>query len=422
MPTQISTVPQQDGQGLTPDQQHDQSDATDSRPVGGPVAIGWRECTLTRAWELETLCDSVLADVPPGKSQIFKDSISGHLKAARQAALGAKLDPKRPRWIRGGEARRERAMSNLDAAEVALLNIAPAKHILGELPSLLEHVECHLVADDPRRKDFERIVRRLSGRTETRSAADLDESEADIKQRAADNERREKAVEEERGRIASITRAASSAALREQIRVRSFRNILVATTIIMGLLAAGVAIVGLASPETIPLCFAPEEQARAIVVCPTEQSAEFSTARTNDEEQEDIDIKTRQTVSRADLLVVEGIGLIAAALAAAGAIRKIRGTSERYQLPVALIALKLPTGAITAFLGLLLMRGQFVPGLSALDTSAQILAWALVFGYSQQLFTRFVDRQGQTVLDGVRGADIPRSTPDPGVLPLERTP
>jgi hypothetical protein len=51
------------------------------------------------------------------------------------------------------------------------------------------------------------------------------------------------------------------------------------------------------------------------------------------------------------------------------------------------------------------MRGQFVPGLTALDTSAQILAWALVFGYAQELFTRLVDQQGQTVLDSVRGAD-----------------
>ncbi len=61
-------------------------------------------------------------------------------------------------------------------------------------------------------------------------------------------------------------------------------------------------------------------------------------------------------------------------------------------------------GAVTGFLGLLLMRGEFVPGLSALDTSAQILAWALVFGYAQQLFTRLVDQQGQTVLNSVRGA------------------
>jgi hypothetical protein len=44
-----------------------------------------------------------------------------------------------------------------------------------------------------------------------------------------------------------------------------------------------------------------------------------------------------------------------------------------------------------------------VPGLSALDTSAQILAWALVFGYAQQLFTRLVDQQAHTVLQTVRG-------------------
>jgi hypothetical protein len=66
------------------------------------------------------------------------------------------------------------------------------------------------------------------------------------------------------------------------------------------------------------------------------------------------------------------------------AIRRIKGSSERYGLPVALAALKLPSGAITAFLGgLLFMRGQFVPCLSTLDTSAQILARALVFGYAQ---------------------------------------
>ena len=112
-------------------------------------------------------------------------------------------------------------------------------------------------------------------------------------------------------------------------------------------------------------------------------------------------------------MVVELIGLTAAAVAAAATIRGIRGSSERLGVPIALVLLKLPTGAITAFLGLLLMRGQFVPGLSALDTSAQILAWALVFGYAQQLFTRLVDRQGQTVLDSVRGADLPQPNPTP---------
>jgi hypothetical protein len=162
----------------------------------------------------------------------------------------------------------------------------------------------------------------------------------------------------------------------------------------------------------IPLCFAPEEGGQAVVVCPTAQSAPFSTSsedgadtQSSATEQADIDNAVEDTVTPQDLFVVELVGLAAAAVAAAAAIRGIRGSSERYGLPVAMAVLKLPTGAITAFLGLLLMRGQFVPGLSALDTSAQILAWALVFGYAQQLFTRLVDRQGQTVLDSVRGAD-----------------
>ena len=38
----------------------------------------------------------------------------------------------------------------------------------------------------------------------------------------------------------------------------------------------------------------------------------------------------------------------------------------------------------------------------ALDTSAQILAWALVFGYAQQLFTRLVDQKAHSVLNTVR--------------------
>src|SRR4029078_9550850 len=101
----------------------------------------------------------------------------------------------------------------------------------------------------------------------------------------------------------------------------------------------------------------------------------------------------------------ELVGLAAAAVAAAAAIRNIKGSSERYGLPLALAALKPPTGAMTAVLGLLLMRGQFVPGLTALDTTAQILAWALVFGFAQELFTHFVDQQGQTVLTSALAPD-----------------
>jgi hypothetical protein len=230
-------------------------------------------------------------------------------------------------------------------------------------------------------------------------------------------------VEAERGKIVTTVRAASSAGLREQIRLRSFRNVVIVTAGLMTVLAIGVALTGFFWRTLVPLCFAPEEAGVTTVVCPTAQSKPFipegqpipegqqqqgdGGQQQGDLEVEDIDDVIERTAKPADLIVVELVGLTAAAIAAAAAIRRIKGSSERYGLPVALAVLKLPTGAITAFLGLLLMRGQFVPGLTALDTSAQILAWALVFGYAQQLFTRFVDQQGQTVLDNIRGADQP---------------
>ena len=219
-------------------------------------------------------------------------------------------------------------------------------------------------------------------------------------------------IDQDRGKIVTAVRAASSAALRERIRLRSFRNIVMGTAIVMTLLAVGVALLGLADRSLIPLCFAPEESGTAVVVCPTAQSDRFTPSQDRGAAQagaprQDIDNVVAATAEPGDLLIVELVGLAAAAIAGAAAIRRIRGSSERYGLPVALAALKLPTGAITAFLGLLLMRGQFVPGLSALDTSAQILAWALVFGYAQQLFTRLVDQQGQTVLNSIRMPDKP---------------
>jgi CBS domain containing-hemolysin-like protein len=110
----------------------------------------------------------------------------------------------------------------------------------------------------------------------------------------------------------------------------------------------------------------------------------------------------RRAANPGDVALIELLGVMAAALAAAVALRNIKGTSSPYSLPIALAVLKLPTGALTAVLAIILMRGEFVPGLSALDSSAQILAWAIVFGYAQQILTQLVDRQAHTVLDNVR--------------------
>jgi hypothetical protein len=420
---------------------------TEPSSIGGPVRVAWREGTLTRAKELEALCAWVMAedsrktDESRQNDAILADAICIHLEAARQAAKRAKLDPSKWFRIPRGGPLIERAKSNLDAAEALLLNIAPAGYVLGQMPCLLRHVRCHLPPSDPARQEFERIAQRLGIKDPDhpllqktpvikgpkhpllRKVLGIKNPDHPLPQNAEDQDLAEqkRIVEVERGKIVTTVRAASSAGLREQIRLRSFRNVVVVTAGLMTLLAIGVALTGFFWRTLVPLCFAPEEAGITTVVCPTAQSEPFipegqqqqgdGGQQQDNVEVEDIDNVTERTAKPADLMVVELVGLTAAAIAAAAAIRRIKGSSERYGLPVALAALKLPTGAITAFLGLLLMRGQFVPGLTALDTSAQILAWALVFGYAQQLFTRFVDQQGQTVLDNIRGADQPPPNP-----------
>jgi hypothetical protein len=359
--------------------------------IGGPVRRAWREGTLTRAKELASQAAWAAegCTAPPTKTLV--EAIAVHLAAARDAAEDDR------RFT--DKAALERAMSNLDAAEALLLNIAPADYLLGRLPGVRNDVLRHLSSSDSRRRELEQVARRVGmGQSVTGTPPTL-------LQRLC-------IVDEERLTIVTAFRAAASGALREQLRVRSFRNVLLVSGGLLALLATVLAVVGMLSPTTIPLCFAPEESGEAIVVCPTGQSAPFSTNRTTVATAGDIDDAVRDTVHRVDVVLVEMVGLAAAAVAAAAAIRKIRGSSEPHGLPVALAVLKLPTGAVTALLGILLMRGGFVPGLSALDTSAQILAWALVFGYAQQLFTRLVDQRADNVLQSVRGGgDRARARP-----------
>jgi hypothetical protein len=358
--------------------------------IGGPVPSAWREGTLTRATELEALFAwmSTKTAVPPELAR----ATSVHLQATRDAATRPKLGFWR---VRSGPPI-ERAISNLDAVEAYLLQIAPPDYLLGQMPCLVNQVRRHLAADDPRRTELERIANALT--------APMPDRVAKRRNRATPETERLAKVESERRRIVSIMRGAGSAALREQLRVRSFRNVLVVSVGFMTMLALGLGLLGLLKPASLPLCFAPEAGNETAVVCPTA----VGRLATDSPPTADIDDAIRATATRGDILLVELVGLAAAAVAAVTAIRKMRGSSEPHGLPVALAVLKLPTGALTALLGLLLMRGQFLPGLTALDTSGQIVAWALVFGYAQQLFTRLVDQQANVVLDRVRGADNPR--------------
>ena len=212
----------------------------------------------------------------------------------------------------------ERAMSNLDAAEADLLNLAPTDYIYGQMPCLLRHVRCHLPPTDPARQEFERIAQRLG----------FKDPDHPLVQNPKGPNLAEKVgiVEDERGKIVTTVRAASSAALREHIRLRSFRNVVVVTSLAMALLAIGVAITGLESDLDFPVLRSSggwQNDSRV----PNRRSGPFvpvgEPAQTGIRTR-DPDVVVAETAKPLDLMVVELVGLTAAAIATAAAIRPAR--------------------------------------------------------------------------------------------------
>lgn len=266
---------------------------------------------------------------------------------------------------------------HLDAAHNMLLRLSDLADVVPMLPGVLAFVQEHLRPEDPRRIEVERIAQGLS--------------------------QERPPTQQERETLLETMGVARQMSIREAMRVRSF--VYVVWWVMLGLtgVAVLVAVLGFVGNGEIPLCFTPEqpEGDGRVAVCPVEtqripESAD--TAQTSD--------IVAQTARPADYLIIELVGLIAACIAAAATLRRIRGTSTPFSVPITLALLKLPTGALTAVLGILLMRGEFIPGLTYLDSSAQIIAWAVIFGYAQQVFTHFVDNQAQSVLNTVGG---PRS-------------
>ena len=211
---------------------------SDISPIEGPVWVAWREGTLTRAKELEALAAWVRSRNRSDNDEILDAAIGCHLRAAREAATVEPLNPRRRFKIFRNGPLIERAASNLDAAEAHILNVAPADYVLGQMPCLLRHVQVHLPATDPGRQEFERIARSVGvgdpdrPTTPTRTNGKPDHERRDREQR----------IDDDRGKIVTAVRAASSAALRERVRLRSFRNIVVVTAALMALLAIGVAL------------------------------------------------------------------------------------------------------------------------------------------------------------------------------------
>ena len=326
---------------------------------------------LTRAEELSSLAAWVAAHPDHnGGHAGMASAIERHLAAARETAAGQNT----PRGLRTWQTMKgssfERTLGNLDAVEVDLLRLAPPSLLKGALPSVEAHVNRFLPKHDPRRVAVNAVA--------ANNGAAIDE--------------------EQRSMLVAAQHAANTQRRRDLIRLRGFRNLLVGGIVIFTLLAVALAWIGYADPTAIPLCFSPENGGVVKIVVPARREAggggesavrQRSRRRRHGQHR-------RHLAGRARRPPRGGAGRRRGPAQAQQHLDALR-RAGRARGPEAPHRRTDGGGRAAAD------AGRVRAGLSALDSSAQILGWAVVFGISQQLVTRFADNQATGLLENVGG-------------------
>lgn len=305
-----------------------------------------------------------------------EDALDKHIREllAKASDAANRRDPAPNRLINWWGGRLiEAAYQNLHAAESLMARLYDRDEVVAELPEALARVESGLNREDARARAAASLARRTG-------SISLDPARAALS----------KAIE-----------VGHNANDRDHSRLRGFRNAVFAAAALLTALLLAFGFYVAFNHDKVPLCFTPSnaEGLPATWVCPT---GEFAWDADNP--------TVHGPTSPHDVVVVGLLGLLGGAFSAAIAIRNLNGTTTPYDVPLALAVLKVPLGALTSIGLLIALQGDFVPGLSELDSQGQILAYALVFGYAQQLLSGLLDRHAQGIIATAPGKDrLPQS-------------
>lgn len=295
-----------------------------------PASV-WREVAGGRLADLRVELDRIPAD---------SRGDPGYLDA-RSRLEEANRIVDAPRGLRGllNGAAVEAAWLRIHAVDVAVIRLATPDVVRARLPEIVTTGK-ELLGES---HDSVTTIREIMGRAEW--------------------------TDHDREALAHNVKAVHAASDSENMRLRSFRNILLGATAVLALLAVCVAVVGAHRSDTFGL------------------------------------VTSGTSLSGADIAIAELLGLVSASLVGALAIRKMKGTSTAYAVPMASLLLKLPTGALTAVAGLLMVKAGIAGNGVSLTTSAHVVGYSLLFGASQQGITGMVDRQAQSLLNNISSKD-----------------
>lgn len=282
---------------------------------------------------------------------------------------------------------KEEAWEEIHDADALLTYAAPAAHLRAELPGLRQTVS-RRVDDDSYRDDLLQRLKLIEGNLDAQAKK---EKEAETKEKEAPLVVSSEGIyfvfaspgggppggpngssgapltitHADREAIAHAKREIYKSSSRAYEQQRRFRNIILATAFVAALVAIALAALG-----------------------------HFDKTLTY---RLDMYPKTGREMYPTTLWPVILIGALAGFIMAIAAVNRLTARGP-YSLLMAQAILKVPVGALTALTGMLLLQSGIV-GLGPVNTKAAYVAWAFIFGASQELVTRLVDQKAAEVTE-----------------------
>ncbi len=305
----------------------------------------WRFAVAEELASLESLVAERTKPAPRTATQAI-DTARQAIRAGRHRTPGQRAIA----WWSGWDA--ERAWRSLHVAEVEL--VTSSEDLPARLPGIQHRVASECPSADPRLRQLDALRKKVR-----------DNPEAGIR-------------DGDRVTVAEAMRAAFTAADDALTGVRNLRNRMLVFGALLGALNLLLALLTAGWPGWLPLCSG--------TACPSGPGT---------------------VASGGDVVTVQLFGALGALLAVVMLLVQTKPGLLTYQLPGFLSFIKITLGATVAVVGVLgLIAAEFE---AVIGSQAALLVAALVFGYSQQIATRFLDHYAERLVGKAKtGADVSR--------------
>lgn len=171
---------------------------------------------------------------------------------------------------------------------------------------------------------------------------------------------------------------------RQQWEVKRFRSLLTLAFVALVLAIAAVGVLGSLRPAYLPLCGTASTH-----LCPNGRSAPGAI----------------------DIWLIMGVGMLGALLSGVIALSQSKPSGVHYSLSGVQGLNKVGLGALTAVLGIIVLRTLLSSHSTVLSGQPELLTAAAAFGYSQQLFTGLMDKKASGLVDAASPETPAQSSP-----------